>query len=321
LLSTAQDDETAWVLEWEDVDPADFEEADEVPDIALEHIEDDRENTWSLSLCNLKDCTVIAYVTVYELPLRGRSGAVLQQGCTTDNQGVQQTCTTLIVLCPPRTFAHLCTLQLPKNKVDELNLESDVQEWNRHPDPTDTYSKTVAFPLQGGPFCCTQGVGGHLTHFFAGNLHAIDFRCPVGTPLLAAGNGVVVSVQDNNTLTGIAVSNLFIWNSILLRLDEVSDSTGCVPDTHAKGGPLYVEYVHIQNAHVKAGDRVETGQVIGLSGSVGFSPEPHLHFASYRSSEATAATVKVYFRTESGQVLLPAAGKWYDGTSGEVEAM
>jgi hypothetical protein len=28
---------------------------------------------------------------------------------------------------------------------------------------------------------------------------------------------------------------------------------------------------------------------------VGFSPEPHLHFAAYRSSDPTAPTVRVYF--------------------------
>jgi hypothetical protein len=32
---------------------------------------------------------------------------------------------------------------------------------------------------------------------------------------------------------------------------------------------------------------------------VGFSPEPHLHFAAYRSSDPTAPTVRVYFEQAS----------------------
>jgi murein DD-endopeptidase MepM/ murein hydrolase activator NlpD len=130
-------------------------------------------------------------------------------------------------------------------------------------------------------------------------MHAIDFRCPIGTPLLAAGDGKVIHVKDGNTLTGIAVSNLFCWNSILLQLDGDPDD------------PLFVEYVHIQSSSVQEGDRVTAGQVIGTSGSVGFSPEPHLHFAAYRSSDATAATVQVLFRGANG-LYLPQAGCYYD---------
>jgi murein DD-endopeptidase MepM/ murein hydrolase activator NlpD len=193
--------------------------------------------------------------------------------------------------------------------LEDIRIESDVQVWSRHPNPMDEHSHTIAFPLQGGPFYCTQGEGGQLTHFFAGNLHAIDLRCPIGTPLLAVGDGTIIDAKAENKLTGISVSNLFQWNSIIIELDPTENDQG----------PLFVEYVHIQSTCVQPGDKVTEGQVIGTSGSIGFSPEPHLHFAAYRSSEPTAATVRVKFQQKEGQPYLPKAGFWYD-SSGQLDA-
>ena len=310
---------SSWVLEWEHIEPEDYlgDDADtEIPDLALED--------GVLTLCNMESYPVVAYITVYDTPLRGRDHQRLQAGCTTNNEGLTESCTTLIVLCPPTTFVHLCHIDDNDPTVANdphncnLRLDSDVQEWRRHPHPEDTHPRTIGFPLDGlGPYRCTQGVGGELTHFFAGNLHAIDFACPIGTPLLAVGDGTVVQVQAANRLTGIAVSNLFQWNSILLKLDPADgeveatvdppcvdtaeeDSLVGVDDNDVQGdGPLFVEYVHIATAMVNPGDRVCRGQMIGTSGSVGFSPEPHLHFAAYRSDATTAATVRVYFDKDS----------------------
>ena len=46
------------------------------------------------------------------------------------------------------------------------------------------------------------------------------------------------------------------------------------------GGGVYAMYAHLQpgSIRVKVGDRVTTGQVIGLVGNTGNSSEPHLHF-------------------------------------------
>lgn len=292
-----------WLIEWEDIDPAEFE-GEEVPDIAIDTDEQ------TLSMCNIENKTKIAYITIFETRVLGAKGQELVQGVSTDNNGRTSKCVTLIVLCPPNIFAHLCILDIPSSEdITKTRIESDVQEWDKHPKPNDEHPEPLLLPLQGGPFLCTQGENGELTHFFSGNLHAIDFRCPVGTPLVAVGDGVVVDAKDSNTLTGISVSNLFEWNSILLLIDTN------IPDKR-DGGELYVEYVHIQKALVKKGERVTKGQTIGLSGSVGFSPEPHLHFSAFRTSEPTAPTVRVRFQapetgSDSFQLVLPEAGKWY----------
>jgi hypothetical protein len=294
-----------WLIQWEDVDPDEFQ-GEEVPDVAI----DTEEQT--LSLCNVESTTKIAYITVFEATIRGANGEDLPLGYSTTNQGETAHCATFIVLCPPRVFVHLCFLDPGSDRdITDIRIESDVQPWEKHPNPKDEHPQRLGFPLLGGPFLCTQGEDGELTHFFAGNLHAIDFRCPVGTPVLAVADGVVVEAKDANTLTGIAVMNLFEWNSILIRLDEGRHSGQF-------NGPLFVEYVHIQKTDVKPGDRVERGQVIGESGSVGFSPEPHLHFSAFRSPEPTAPTVRVRFESPkdgAGNIeFLPKAGSWYDSS-------
>merc|ERR1711865_541141 len=83
-------------------------------------------------------------------------------------------------------------------------------------------------PAKDGPFLCTQGVGGHLSHFFPESYHAIDLRCDCGTPVLSIGDGVVVEVNLKHTCSGIHSAHLAMWNSLAVQLD-----TGYI-----------VEYVH-----------------------------------------------------------------------------
>ena len=116
----------------------------------------------------------VAYITVYDTKCRGRQGQILLLGSTTDNKRITKSCITFIVLCPPHTFAHLCYLDVPSSQdITDLRIESDVQEWNKHPNPSDEHPKILGFPLQTKTeavgsmrtsFLCTQGEGGALTH-------------------------------------------------------------------------------------------------------------------------------------------------------------
>mmetsp|Transcript_14478 Transcript_14478/g.17893 ORF Transcript_14478/g.17893 Transcript_14478/m.17893 type:complete len:198 (+) Transcript_14478:362-955(+) len=146
------------------------------------------------------------------------------------------------------------------------------------------------FPLDPcrGPFLCSQGFGGHFTHFFAGTHHAVDFECPVGTPVVAIGDGVVTNVRDVNVVTGIHGSNLFKWNSVTVKMHDGN----------------YAEYVHIQRGSVcvEVGQAVSTGQLLCLSGSVGFSPRPHLHLQVTRDATDSAPTIPFRIKRSSEHV-------------------
>ena len=336
-----------WLLGIEPFHPADFD-ADalgDIPEIAL----DPDEHT--VSVTNATESRRVCYVTVYDVPVLGRGGRVLSSGVSIDNDGKERGCITFIVLCPPTTFVHLGHLRLDKGQtLAEVELDSDVRDYEEHPDPDDTHTKQIGFPLlcrdstgddaadnTSAGYLCTQGEGGHLTHYMTGNHHAVDFRCPEGTPCVAVCDGTVVECQDDNTITGVAVGNLFRWNSISIRADDDNDGgdvegEGYLAETgdgagtanvnrNTRGGPLYLEYVHIQSGSicVKPGERVTRGQVICRSGGVGFSPEPHLHFSAFRSDDPTAPTVRVWFEARGdacgeneGALFLPIAGSFYN---------
>lgn len=352
--ATASND---WLLDIEPFHPDDFDVDVEIPEIALDPYEH------TVSCTNATSARRVCYVTVYDVTVLGRDGRALPPGISIDNDGNRRECTTFIVLCPPTTFVHLGQLKLGRGRsLADVELDSDVRDYQEHPNPADTHTQRIGFPLfckgadenddsDGGSvasseYLCTQGEGGHLTHYMTGNYHAIDFRCPVGTPCLAVCDGTVVECQDDNTLTGVAVGNLFKWNSISIRADENDDgdevnngpqeassdhttADSMKPGTSSEqGGPLYLEYVHIQAGSicVKPGDKVKKGQVICRSGGVGFSPEPHLHFSAFRSDDPTAPTVRVCFEgcdkdggCDGGEekLCIPKAGSFYN-VCGEV---
>ena len=80
-----------------------------------------------------------------------------------------------------------------------------------------------------------------------------DFRAPVGTPVLASNDGVVAYVGDRFY------------------------SGGTIIIDHGEG--IYSCYFHMSKYDVEKGERVQRGEVIGLSGKSGRVTGPHLHFA------------------------------------------
>ena len=89
----------------------------------------------------------------------------------------------------------------------------------------------------------------------------INYAVPLGTPVKAAENGVVV--YAGNDLPGFG-------NLLLVK--------------HANG--YVTAYAHTQSFLVKQGSRVKRGQVIAKSGKSGNVVEPQLHFEIRQGSRA-----------------------------------
>jgi murein DD-endopeptidase MepM/ murein hydrolase activator NlpD len=90
---------------------------------------------------------------------------------------------------------------------------------------------------------------GQYAHFHTG----IDLAAPLGTPVLAAADGIVV---------GVAHTTIGYGNYVMI----------------AHGGGVITLYAHLLSTDVNLGDRVTRGQRIGREGSTGLSTGPHLHF-------------------------------------------
>jgi murein DD-endopeptidase MepM/ murein hydrolase activator NlpD len=94
----------------------------------------------------------------------------------------------------------------------------------------------------------TSGYGGRW-----GTMHlGIDIAGPIGTPILAAADGVVI---ESGPASGFG-----LW----VRLQ------------HADG--TITVYGHIDSSNVREGQQVKAGQQIARMGNRGFSTGPHLHF-------------------------------------------
>ena len=88
---------------------------------------------------------------------------------------------------------------------------------------------------------------------------------PMGTPILATASGTIVVAGDDLHQVYGARDNFYG----LLVIEEL--------DRRLDGNPIYVLYGHLSRVKVQVGQKVKTGEVIGLVGMSGVAEGPHLH--------------------------------------------
>ena len=111
-------------------------------------------------------------------------------------------------------------------------------------------------------------VQGYFSMYTHKHRAALDFKMKKGTKICAARNGKVVGVKEDGNRGGSNVKYRSDGNYIIIEHED-SSRTG---------------YWHLQynSVFVKLGDRVQQGQVIGLSGRTGYTYFPHLHFIVWK---------------------------------------
>lgn len=119
----------------------------------------------------------------------------------------------------------------------------------------------------------TNNRGQYLWH------HGIDIQNPMGTPILAVGDGVVVRAGPDDTIPFGPAPNFF-GQAVLIRHSQ-----------EWNGLPVYTLYGHVSKTLVQQGQPVKAGDVVAEVGQGGVALGPHLHL-EVRLGDASYADVR-----------------------------
>ena len=196
----------------------------------------------------------------------------------------------------PVVIAELSQLDPSQRYHRELYFQARFGDPRARPQP---YVYALPYP-RGRRYGVLQGFHGAFSPH-GSNEFAVDFDCPVATPVRAARPGVVVAF--NAIAQGAGITPEFLddrrANFVLIRHDD---------------GTLG-EYMHLapSGVEVRPGQAVRRGQEIGLSGNTGFSSTPHLHFQVMTAADDGLAKHSFWFEIAVGsdQASPPVEGRRY----------
>jgi murein DD-endopeptidase MepM/ murein hydrolase activator NlpD len=129
-------------------------------------------------------------------------------------------------------------------------------------------------PVQGK---ITHDFQRHITRPGGSRNPGTDYAVPTGTPIKAIADGTITGIVE--TFRGAGGRMIF----------------------QSFAGGYNADYLHLSAIHVKTGQVVKQGEVIGLSGASGLGSEtgygPHLHLAFRRGGTPTMGIGNIDFET------------------------
>ena len=145
----------------------------------------------------------------------------------------------------------------------------------------------LPFP-QSERFPIAQAFGGEVSHTDKQNYYAVDIAMPEGTPILAARDGVVMTVDNDFYGAG-------------QDLSKYGDRANNIRIAHSDGTMAVYAHLQLESARVSVGDHVHAGQQIALSGNTGYTLGPHLHFVVQQNVDMDLVAVPFKFNGENGE--------------------
>lgn len=220
----------------------------------------------------------ISIAIEFELENKSAAGGRVQRHVVLPNS--DQLLTELKTIDPYQPSKYEYSFRYQNGNIDSEHNESVVYQL--------PYENGQAFYV--GQSCNTSG-----SHQGGSNGEAVDFIMPVGTPVHAARDGVVVDYYRLSNSGGVSSMHKDKGNFI-----EIKHNDGTVANYH---------HLRLMGVRAEKGQSVKRGELIGLSGNTGFSTGPHLHFAVTKlSSVGIVESVKVRFQAKRGLLTCPRAG-------------
>lgn len=137
----------------------------------------------------------------------------------------------------------------------------------------------------GNLFCITQYFGNTPfstanPQIYSGHGHdGIDIAAPIGTPVQAALSGTVLATGDTDLVHDSRGRQCYSFGKwVMLKHDN----------------GINTMYAHLSEIDVSKGQRVVTGQILGLSGMTGYATGPHLHFGVYATEGTEIMTLRQF---------------------------
>lgn len=145
-------------------------------------------------------------------------------------------------------------------------------------------------------FPVSQAFDGGHTHNEEGARHAVDVVMPEGTPVLAARDGVVMSVERDFYRSG-------------QDKERHGARANYVRVLHDDGTMAVYAHLKLESVRVRPGEAVLAGDLLAYSGNTGYSTGPHLHFVIQRNAGMRLVSEPFRFAGPDGGPVTPAAGQ------------
>ena len=143
-------------------------------------------------------------------------------------------------------------------------------------------------------FRIAQAFGGKASHTDAQNFYAVDIGMPEGTPVLAARDGVVMTLDNDFYGAG-------------LDMARYGDRANNIRIVHSDGTMAVYAHLQLESARVRVGQHVRAGQALALSGDTGYTTGAHLHFCVQVNSNMQLISAPFQFTGPQGD-FTPAVG-------------
>lgn len=202
-----------------------------------------------------------------------------------------------IVVIPAKTKRFLIA-ELKEIKPNAANSFSYTNSYNFGNTLQEKFDSDYIYSLpfeNGKTQSIFQGYNGKFSHQ---NEFSLDFDFKTGSQILAAREGIVVEVVNNNNQNCPDISCAKYNNKVLIM--------------HSDG--TFADYSHLKyrGTVVKKGDIVTKDQLLGYSGSTGFASGPHLHFSVFINRiDGKRTFIETKFKTSESEGTILEEGKSY----------